>query len=166
MIFSVLALLALIIGVCIKSRKKSLVVQSLNCVFEAIYDFIIGAFTGGFLSIINFVRSMLFINKDKIGKILYIAILVIFESIIIINCIITYQGFVSFLPTIGSVIRSYCLWQSNMSIMRFSGITTGIFYGSYYIYYQSPFMVLGETLLLITSIYAIYINDIKKVKGE
>lgn len=162
MIFSVLAFLALIIGVCIKNRKKSLVVQSLNCVFEAIYDFIIGAFTGGFLSVINFVRSTLFINKDKFDKILYIGILVFFESVILINCIITYQGLVSLLPTVGSVIRSYCLWQSNMTVMRASGITTGIFYGSYYLYYQSPFMVMGEAILLIVSIYAIYENDIKE----
>ena len=39
MIFSILAFLALVISICIKERKKSLCVQSLNCLFEAVYDF-------------------------------------------------------------------------------------------------------------------------------
>lgn len=68
MIFSVLAFVAVIVSICIKDRKKSLCIQSLNCIFEVIYDFIISAFTGAVLSIINFIRTCLFINKDKFSK--------------------------------------------------------------------------------------------------
>lgn len=49
MIFSILAFIALFVSICIKDRKKSLYVQSLNCFFEAVYDFIISAFTGAIL---------------------------------------------------------------------------------------------------------------------
>lgn len=162
MIFSVLAFITLIISICIKDRKKSLCVQSLNCLFEAIYNFIISAFTGAFLSIINLIRSFLFINKKKINKRVYLIMLIIFESIIIINCLYTWQGFISLLPTIGSIIRTYCLWQSNMKLVRISGITTGLLYGSYYIYYSSWFMVLGDVVLLITGIYVLLKNDVKR----
>lgn len=161
MIFSVLAFITLIISICIKDRKKSLCVQSLNCLFEAIYNFIISAFTGAFLSIINLIRSFLFINKKKFNKRVYLIMLIIFESIIIINCLYTWQGFISLLPTIGSIIRTYCLWQSNMKLVRISGITTGLLYGSYYIYYSSWFMVLGDVVLLVTGIYVLLKNDIK-----
>lgn len=161
MAFSILAFLALIISVCIKNRKRSLFVQSLNCLFEAIYDFIIYAYTGAILSIINFIRTFIFINKDKINKKIYLLVLFIFESIIITNCIFTWNGYISLLPTIGSAIRTYCLWQSNMKLVRISGITTGIFYGVYYIYYQSPLMVLGDFVLLLVGIYSVYKNDIK-----
>ena len=162
MIFSILAFITLIISICIKDRKKSLCVQSLNCLFEAIYNFIISAFTGAFLSIINLIRSFLFINKKKFNKRLYLIMLIIFESIIIINCLYTWQGFISLLPTIGSIIRTYCLWQSNMKLVRISGITTGLLYGSYYIYYSSWFMVLGDVVLLVTGIYVLLKNDIKR----
>lgn len=164
MAFSILAFAALIISICIKNRKKSLFVQSLNCLFEAIYDFIISAYTGAILSIINFIRTFIFINKDKINKKLYLLVLFIFESIIIANCIFTWNGYISLLPTIGSVIRTYCLWQSNMKLVRISGITTGIFYGIYYIYYQSPLMVMGDLLLLLVGLYSVYKNDIKLFK--
>lgn len=164
MIFSILAFLALVISICIKERKKSLCVQSLNCLFEAVYDFIISAYTGAVLSIINFIRTFIFINKNKINKKIYLFILIFFEGIIIINCLVTWNGLISILPTIGSIIRTYCLWQSNMRLVRISGITTGIFYGIYYIFYQSWFMVLGDLILLVVGIYAVYKNDLKTIK--
>lgn len=164
MIFSVLAFLAVIASICIKDRRKSLCVQSLNCICEAIYDFIISAFTGAVLSIINFIRTCLFINKDKFSKKVYVLILLIFETIIAINCIFTWNGVISLLPTIGSMIRAYCLWQSNMKYVRISGITTGILYGSYYVYYKGWFMFLGDIVLLFVSMFSIYKYDIKKQK--
>ena len=164
MIFSILAFLALVISICIKERKKSLCVQSLNCFFEAVYDFIISAYTGAVLSIINFIRTFIFINKNKINKRIYFFILIFFEGIIVINCVLTWNGLISLLPTIGSIIRTYCLWQSNMRLVRISGITTGIFYGTYYIFYQSWFMVLGDLILLVVGIYAVYKNDLKAIK--
>ena len=162
MIFSILAFMALILSICIKDRKKSLGVQSLNCLFEAIYSFIINAFTGAFLSIINFIRTYIFMQSEKIKRNIYVFILIMFESIIVLNCIYTWNGIISLLPTIGSIIRTYCLWQSNMKLVRISGITTGILYGLYYSYYQSWFIVAGAIILLITSIISIYKYDIKK----
>lgn len=162
MIFSILAFIALIISISIKDRKKSLIVQSLNCLFESIYSFLVNAYTGGFLSIINFIRTFIFIQSEKINKKVYLLILLIFETIIIVNCVYTWNGYISLLPTIGSIIRTYCLWQTNMKLVRISGITSGILYGIYYLYYQSWFIVMGEIILFFTSIISIYKNDRKK----
>ena len=71
MIFSVLAFIAVIVSICIKDRKKSLRVQSLNCLFEAIYSFIINAFTGAILGIINFIRTSIFMQSTKIKRKIY-----------------------------------------------------------------------------------------------
>lgn len=166
MIFSILAFLAVCVSINIKDRKKSLYVQSLNCFFEAIYDFLISAFTGAILSIINLIRTFIFINKNKFSKLMYLIILFVFEGIIVINCYCSWSGWISLLPTIGSMIRSYCLWQSDMKLVRISGITTGIFYGSYYIYYHSWFMVLGYFILLVTGIYALLKNDINSCNSK
>ena len=162
MIFSVLAFVALLLSVCIKDRKKSLTVQSLNCLFEAIYDFIVSAYTGAILSIINFIRTILFINKEKFSNKGYFFLFLFFEIIITINCILTWQGYISLLPTIGSMIRVYCLWQTNMKLVRLSGLTTGVLYGLYYSYYDAWFLVIGDILLFIISILSIYRYDIRK----
>ena len=135
MIFSILAFIALIISICIKDRTKSLRVQSLNCLLEAIYALYIKAFTGGFLGIINFIRSSIFIHSEKINKKVYLGILIIFETFVVANCVYTWNGVISIFPTIASIIRTYCLWQTNMKYVRMSGIITGIFFGIYYILY-------------------------------
>ena len=117
-----------------------------------------------FLSIFNFIRNFIFIQSEKINKRIYLIILIIFECIIITNCIYTWNGTISILPTIGSIIRTYCLWQNNMKLVRISGMTIGILYGLYYLYYQSWFIVMGEIILLFTSLISIYKNDIKNKK--
>ena len=58
------------------------------------------------------------------------------------------------------MIRTYCLWQTNMTLVRLSGITTGVFYGAYYVYYDSWIMVLGDVILIITGLYAIWKDDV------
>lgn len=86
MVVSVLAFIALVVSLCIRDRKKSLFVQSLNCLLEALYNFIISAYTGAVLGLINFVRSFIYMNKDKVNKIVYLFLLFFFEMIIVINC--------------------------------------------------------------------------------
>ena len=161
MIFSVLAFVTLVISVSIKTRGKSLFVQAMSCLFESIYDFLIYAYTGAVLSFLNFIRTCLFINKNKFNKYIYFSFLVIFEMIILLNCVFTWEGYISIFPTVASVIRTYALWQSRMNLVRISGITTGSLYGIYYIYHNSPFMIFGELFLLVVSCYALYKNDYK-----
>ncbi len=165
MLFSILALMALVISLCVKNRENALYVQSLSCMFEAIYSFLIGAFTGAILNIINSIRSFIYIHAESIGKRLYVLILILFECIIIMNCVYTWGGLISLVPTLGSVIRTYCLWQSDMRLVRFSGITTGIAYGLYYTYYHSWFLVFGYMVVLLTGVFSIYKNDIKNSKA-
>ena len=90
--------------------------------------------------------------------------LIIFEGVIIFSCINTWAGVISLFPAFGSFIRTFCLWQSDMKLVRLSGITTAIFYGIYYIHYGSIFMICGYLLLFMTGIYSIWKNDIKNIE--
>ena len=166
MIFSILAFITLFISICIKDRKKSLKVQSANCLFESLYALYIEAYTASVLGIINFIRSSLFMRKDKFSKNFYLSLLFIFESVIIVNCIATWEGMICLLPTIGSIVRTYALWQSNMKYVRLSGMVSGALFGIYYIYYNSWFMVIGYILLFIISFYNVLKVDIKKIPND
>lgn len=53
-----------------------------------------------------------------------------------------------------------------MKLVRISGITTGVLYGLYYSYYKSWFIVMGDIILLVTSIFSIYKNDLQGNKGK
>ena len=162
MIFSILAFLAIIISMVVKTRKKSLIIQSFNCIFEGIYDILIKSYTDAILSLINLIRTYLFLNNNKFSKNIYNLILVIFELIIVISCAFTWNGYISLLPTAASMARAYCLWKDDMKLIRVSGVIVGLLYGIYYIYYRSTFMVIGDALILLTSTYAL----LKEIKNR
>lgn len=161
MIFSVLTFVMLFLSICVKSRSVSLNFQSLSCLFESIFDFTIGALTGAVLSFINFIRSLLFCHKDRFNKNLYFFLLVFFEFLVCVNCVLTWQGIISFLPTIGSIIRVYCLWQSDMKLVRLSGMSTAITYGLYYACFDATFLILGYVLLFVISAFSFIEKDLK-----
>ncbi len=166
LIFSILAFIALIISITIKERKKSLKVQGLNCFFEFIYNVLIYAPTAAVLCVVNIMRTIIFTKNNKFSNNTYLIILLLFESIILTNCIITWEGWISILPTIGTLFRTYALWQTNMKVVRVSGVTTGITYGLYYLLHQGYVMLLGDIVLILVSLYSIYINDYKNKVNE
>ncbi len=160
-IFSILAFVTLFISICIRDRNNSLKVQSINCLFESLYAFSINAYTGAVLGFINFVRSCMFRKKELFKPNAYLFLLVFFEMIVIINCLITWNGIISLLPTVASIVRTYCLWQSQMKYVRMSGIISGILFGMYYMYYLSWFMVTGYFILFVISLYNVCKIDLK-----
>lgn len=160
-IFSILAFASLFISICIKDRNKSLKVQSINCLFESLYAFSINAYSAAVLGFINFIRSYLFRKKELFKQNAYTFLLIFFEIIVITNCIITWNGIVSLLPTVASIVRTYCLWQAEMKYVRMSGIISGILFGMYYVYYLSWFMVAGYFILFVISLYNVCKIDLK-----
>ena len=166
MIFSIIAFITLCISICIKDRIKSLRLQSINCLCEALYDLTINAYTAATLGFVNFIRSFLFIKKEKFSKAFYFALLFIFELLIITNCVFTWNGIISLLPTTGAMIRTFCLWQTKMKYVRLSGIASGALFSMYYIYYHGWFMVIGYIFLLIVSLYQVYTVDLKTKSSE
>lgn len=162
LIISVAVFATLIASVCVRRRQLSLRIQAISCLMEALYSFTIGAMTGAVINIINFIRSGLFANRNRFGRAIYLLILLLFDAIILINCYLTWAGPSSLLPTIGSLVRTYCLWQTDMKLVRVSGITTGLSYGAYYAIYGGWPMVLGYVTLLVVGAYEIVAKDMLK----
>lgn len=166
MILSIIASTLLVLSVLIKERKRALLAQSASCLFSSLYDFTVSAYTSSALNLVNFIRTFLFVQKEKLNKSAYFAILLLFEGVVLTNCYFTWAGAISLLPTCASVVRTYCLWQSNMRLIRISGIISGFLFSMYYIYYKSWFMLLGYGFLFIAGIYAVIVNDIMKGAKE
>ena len=161
-IFSVLAMSALVLSITIKNRKKSLFVQMVSCALESIAYFVSGGLTGAALSAVNAIRTLFFINREKINKVTYNFILVLFLAVIIFGCFATWSGPISLLPTVGSIFRTYALWQTNMMVVRISGMTTALTYGIYCWHYDLKVLLIGDIILLFVSLISIYKYDIMK----
>lgn len=160
MLISVLASTLVVVSVLLKNRKQSLAVQSASCLLEALYSLTILAYTSFVLNLSNFVRTFLFVQKDKFSSSVYLLILIAFEIVVVVNCFYTWAGIISLLPTVASAVRTYCLWQTDMRLIRFSGVVSGLFYSLYYLYYKGWFMIVGYAFLLIAGLYAIIVNDV------
>lgn len=153
---SVVVLLLIIVSICVKRRKLSIVIQGASCGLQLLYDLLIGAFTAAIAEAIDVVRSTLFVYREKFGRIVYFAMLVIFEAIIVISCVLTWDGWISLLPTIGGMVRTYAAWQPRMGPIRLAGVLTGILYVPYFIYYDSLIMALGYAILLLVGLYEVF----------
>ena len=68
MIFSILTFIAICLSLLIKDRIKSLHVYSISCICESLYCITVGALTGTFLGIINFIRTYLFSCREILVK--------------------------------------------------------------------------------------------------
>lgn len=151
-ILSLLVFVTLIVSVCVKQRKWSLIIQAVSCLLSSAYDFLITAYTGAIVELVNFCRSILFAGKRRFSRRFYAWLLAVFELFILANCYWTWAGIISLLPTIASIIRTYCLWQDDMKLIRLSGAITGILLGLYYLYYHSTLLVIGYAVLAVVSL--------------
>ena len=123
LISRILMSIILVISISIKTREKSLFVQAMSCLFESIYDFLIYAYTGAVLSFLNFIRTCLFINKNKFSKYVYFSFLIIFEMIILLNskvCTLFRRGLYPVSPTL-SLLKKFSTFylKRNYDILFF-----------------------------------------------
>ena len=154
-IVSIGVLILIIASICVKRRKLSIFIQGSSCALQLIYDLLIGAFTAAVTELVDVVRSALFIHKEKFSKTIYLVMLIAFELFIVGNCVATWAGPISLLPTIGAMIRTYAAWQPRMGLIRIAGVITGALYVPYFIYYNSPAMAIGYAILLLVGMYEV-----------
>ena len=147
-----------------KDRRKILFFAVIECFLHAIHYFLLGALTGAFLNIIGMARSGSFIYKDKNKFMKTNTLLYVFLGIYIVNAIFTWEGFITLLPTIGSMIICITAWQNNTKNIRRYAVVVQILWLIYGIYCGSYIVVASEVALMISTILAIIRLDIKAEK--
>lgn len=160
-LFSAITFITICLSVLIKNRKKALQVYSISCLCESLYCITLGALTGTFLGVINFIRTYLFANREIFSKKAYFMLFLFFEFIVIFNCVITFDGLISLFPTMASIIGVYCLWVPDVKYLKISSLIKGLFYAVYYIYYNSVILVWGYMVVFLFSSYALIKCNLK-----
>lgn len=147
-----------------KDRRKILLLVVAECFLHAIHYFMLGALTGAFINIIGMARSGSFIYKDKNKFMKTFTLPVIFLVIYVINAILTWEGFITVLPTLGSMIVCVTTWQNNTKNIRRYGVVVQILWLAYAIYLGSYMVIVSEIILIISTIWSIINLDIKQRK--
>lgn len=123
-----------------------MIFQTASEAFIVAQYFVKGAFTGSYLSIVSFVRDIIFTKYEKHRAPLWI--LVVLYVIMTTLTIISWAGPLSLLPYIGSLIYAWSLWYGKVKWIR-AGNAIG----------NSPYLI----YTILTGNYALFIMTLLEV---
>lgn len=168
-VFIIINYIFLIITYQSKSRRSILIFNFCSIISTGISYIFLSAYSGLAMSIVAIIRNIIFIiDEKKNGKSEknttkdYI-ILAILYIISIISAIITYNGILSMMSVVATMLYTYSVWQKNTKIYKILGIPVGIIWIIYNIYIFSVFGIILEVVLCGSSIIG-YIKETKKCK--
>lgn len=128
----------------------------------------LNGYTGAAMSGIMIMRDLtLLIQENKkvkakdISKKLDIGILIITIILMIVLTVFTYNGPLSLLSVIATLITTFALWQKNVKRYKLLGIIAGMLWLAYNIVIISIMGIILETILVIFSVIG-YIKENRK----
>lgn len=152
-----------------KNRKTVLIINFMAVIANGLSYVFLNAYSGLAMCILALIRNIIFLvdekkngKSDKITK-KDIIILIILYTIAIVSAIFTYEGVLSLLSVVGTMLYTYSVWQKKTIIYKFMGIPVGISWIIYNIYIMSIFGIILEAVLLVCSITG-YLLELKKNK--
>jgi GNAT superfamily N-acetyltransferase len=149
-----------------KDRRKILLLKIGDSLLYSVHYFLLGAWPGACINIIGAVRSWSFIYKNKNKFLSTYALPIIFLFAYVITAALTWQGPITILPTLGSIILMFSIWQNNTKIIRRYGLAVQVLWLAYAIFVGTWVVVFTETVLMISAITAIIRLDILKQAPE
>ena len=144
-------------------KEKLLKYRILGNIIIAIHYSFLGGIIGFITNIVTAFRGIVYSNKEKK---MFSSFLWVFAFMIcyIVLCLYNQTGIISFLPAFGAIIVSITLWKSNLKLIRLSFILEGIFWILYAINIGSWSAITIESILLISTIFALLKYDFKLFK--
>jgi len=152
-----------------KSRKGILIYNIVALISAGLSYICLSAYSGLAMTIVSIIRNIIFVIdekkngvKDKNQAKDYI-ILAILYIISIILAIFTYNGILSMMSVVATMLYTYSIWQKNTRIYKVLGVLVSIVGIIYNIYIFSIFGIILEAITSISAIIG-YIREYKSKK--
>lgn len=118
-----ISLVIMVICVQFKQKSKIVIFNTMANFINAAQYFLLGALTGGIISLLNALRCIVFYFYTRKGLKPSLIVLIIFEITAVVSGAIGWQSWWSIVPIIASVLFTYALWQENIIVIKiFSGV--------------------------------------------
>lgn len=140
-------------------RKNMLIFLLFDNTFYFLQYILLGALSGAIISVVNFFRTLLFINKNKYSN---NSILIVFIIIYLIIGILTFENYYSLIPTIISIFYAPVLWQNNVVHIKKGTIIMLLSWALYNFYVHAYISGIIEIILTMSNILALYKLNLKK----
>ena len=154
-ILGILAVVFNIVVVHFNSKEKILIYMAISNLVVAIQFFLLNAITGGIVSLINVIRCIVFYIYKKENKKPSLFVLIIFELIVVISGIFSWQNIWSILPIIATATYTYGIWQDDVLKIKYISAITGGEWALYDIIVRAYVGVIQGIIQVISSIIAI-----------
>lgn len=158
-------------GYLLKDRKRILTANFVAHIGQTTAMAMLSGYTGAAMALIMMFRDLVFLVQEtkkskgkEINKSFDLGIFIVTVILIIMLTVFTYNGPLSLLSVIATLIGTFALWQKNVKTYKMLGVVVGLFWLSYNIFIMSIMGIILETILGICSIVG-YIRD-KKREGK
>ncbi len=144
-----------------KKRKYIMLSQMSASLMSALQYFLIGAFTGGYLDVISFLRTLIFSFNGKkwASSKLW---LILFIAAMVGSGISSWAGWISLLPIAGSVFSTVALWMKKEKYIRLISLFAGPCWIIYALFTGAYAAIFNELLAMASIIIALIRHDRKK----
>lgn len=115
--FGIIALICTVISMQLAKKRPLMVLQTLSEVFIVLQYWVKGAITGSLLSIVSFIRNVIFTRYDKRRAPVFVLLTI--YAIMILLTVFSWAGPLSLLPLSGSIIYAFFLWYGKVEWIRF-----------------------------------------------
>lgn len=116
--------------------------------------FCLGATTGGIIALMAAIRAIVFAHyRDRRIPIMW---LVIFLLAIVVSAIVTYDGWLSILPTLSALLYATAVWNKNMQLIRYADVVSCLIYIVYNILVAAYVNLAATIIEMVASLVAIY----------
>lgn len=157
-IFVIINRILLIVTYQLKSRKTILIVSLMALLANGVVYVLLSAWSGLAMVFVAIVRNIIFMldekNNDKSDQVTQkdVGILVILYIISIISAIFTYEGILSMMSVVATMLYTYSVWQKKTNAYKILGIIIETVWIIYNIYICSIMGVILNISLLVSAI--------------
>lgn len=114
--FGVLALICTVVSMQLKKKRPLMILQTASEAFIVAQYLVKGAVTGALMASVSFVRDVIFTKYGKKRAPFWI-LLVIYAAMTVLT-IVSWNGLLSLLPFVGSLIYAFSLWYGKVKWIR------------------------------------------------
>lgn len=165
---SILSIFLFVSSVQFKEKKNILLVQTFASMSYFIVYYILGAFSGCAIELIEQTKDIVFYFFEKKKVSIPLILLVIFVTLLITASIITYDGLYSLLPLIINLSHFISSYLKNPKYIRVVMLICGFIWLIYNIIIGAYIIIIGNVLEIISATISLirYKEDKKEIKKQ
>lgn len=158
-VFALLSSTCLLISFWQKKRNKILFFQILDSTFDVLQYLLLGAYTGGAISLLGATRAYCF-SKTTNKKFLYL-----FLGLYIVASLVTFDGAISLIPLLAALIYTIVVWNKKEKNIRLYSIFVFMLWLIYDVLVGAYVNSITDIVLIVSNIMAFNKLD-RKVRNK